>query len=73
MDLDAVWVVSRVGRGMGVLDDGVIVEGEGEVLGVNLGCPIVTNGDSLAQLLESDALFPSYFEGDLYNCGVAKI
>jgi len=37
-------VVSRVGRGMGVLDGVMIVEREGTVLGVNLRCPIVTNG-----------------------------
>jgi len=30
---------------MGVLDGVVIVKGEGAVLGVNLGHPIVTNGD----------------------------
>jgi len=35
-------VVSRVGRGMGVLYRVVIVEGEGAVLGVNVGHPIVT-------------------------------
>ena len=44
-------VVSGVGRGMGVLDRDefirwvAIVEGGGAVLGVNLGRPIVTNGD----------------------------
>ena len=37
-------VVRGVGRGMGVLDGVVIVEGEGAVLGVNLGHPTVTNG-----------------------------
>jgi len=31
---------------MGVLDKVVIVEGEGAVLGVNLGRPTVTNGDN---------------------------
>jgi len=36
-------VVSGVGRAMGVLDGVVIVEGEGSVLGVNVGRPIVTN------------------------------
>jgi len=41
-------MVSGVGRGMGVLDGVVIVEGEGTVLGVNLGRPIVTNGDVVA-------------------------
>jgi len=33
----------------------VIVEGEGAVLGVNLGRPIVTNGDLVTRL------FPNYF------------
>ena len=39
IDPDAVWG----GRGMGVLDGVVIVEGEGAVLGVNVGHSIVTN------------------------------
>ena len=38
-------VVRGLGRGMGVLDGVVIIEGEGAVLGMNLGRPIVTNGD----------------------------
>jgi len=38
-------VVSGVGRRIGVLDAVEIVEGEGAVLGVNMGHPIVTNGD----------------------------
>jgi len=38
-------MVSGVGRMMGVLNGVVIVEGEGTVLGVNLGRPTVTNGD----------------------------
>jgi len=38
-------MVSGVSRMMGVLDRVVIVEVEGTVLGVNLGCPTVTNGD----------------------------
>jgi len=37
--------VSGVTQMMGVLDGVVIVEGEGAVLGVNLGRPTVTNGD----------------------------
>jgi len=36
----------------------MIVEGEGTVLGVNLGRPVVTSGDG-------DALFPNYFGEDL--------
>jgi len=43
----------------------VIVEEEGAVLGVNLRRPIVTNGDFVAQLCESDALFLNYFGEDL--------
>ena len=38
-------MVSGVGKGMGVLDGVEIVEGVGAVFGVNLGHPIVTNGD----------------------------
>ena len=41
-------MVSRVSRGMGVLDGVVIVEGEGAVFGMNLGHPIVTNGAFVA-------------------------
>jgi len=41
-------MVSVVGRGMCVLDGVVFVEGEGSVLGVNLGRSIVTNGDVVA-------------------------
>jgi len=41
-------IVSGVGRGMDVLDGMVIVEGEGAVLGMNLGRPIITNGDFVA-------------------------
>jgi len=42
----------------------VIVEGEGAVLGVNLGHPIVKN---IAYLCKSDSLFPNYFGGKLVN------
>ena len=41
-------MVSGVSRGMDVLDGVMIVKGEGAVLGVNLGCPIVTSGDFVA-------------------------
>jgi len=41
-------VVSGVGPGIGVLDGVEIVEGEGAVLGVNVGHPIVINGDFVA-------------------------
>ena len=37
-------VVSGVGRWMGVLEEMVIVEGEGAVLWMNLGRPIVISG-----------------------------
>jgi len=53
-------VVSRVGQGMGVLDGAVIIGGEGAILGVNLGHPIVTNGDFVTWL------FPNYFGQDLF-------
>jgi len=43
-------MVSGVGRGMGALDGVVTVEGEGAVLAVNFGCPIVTG---FVQTLES--------------------
>ena len=46
-------LISWVGRGMGVLDGVMIVEEDkGPVLDVNVGHPIVTNGDG-------DALFPN--------------
>jgi len=48
-------MVSGVDQGMGVLDRVVIVEWERAVLGVNLGRPIVTNGDFAMRL------FPNYF------------
>jgi len=41
-------VVSGVSQEMGVLGGVVIVEGEGAVFGVNVGHPIVTNGDVVA-------------------------
>jgi len=45
LDLDAVWGGEWVGRGMDVLDRVEIVEGEGTILGVNVGHPTITNGD----------------------------
>jgi len=45
---------------MGVLDGVVIVEREWAVLGVNLGHPIVTNGDFVTRL------FQNYFGQDLF-------
>jgi len=58
-------MVSGVSRGMGELDGVVIIEGEWAVLGVNLGHPIITNGVFVAQLCDSDVLFPNYFGEDL--------
>ena len=58
-------LVSGIGQGIGVLDGAVIVEGEGTVLRVNFGRPIVTNQEFVAQLDESDELFPNYFGEDL--------
>jgi len=42
----------------------VIVKGKA-VLRVNTGRLIVTNGDFVAYLCKSDALFPNYFGEDL--------
>jgi len=55
------WVVSGVGRGMGVLDGGSDCQREGAVLEVNLGHPIVTNGDGVA-------LFPNYLGRTWSHC-----
>ena len=43
----------------------VIVEVEGAVVGVNLGRPILTNGDFVAYLCKSDVLFTNDFGSDL--------
>jgi len=56
-------MMSGVSRRMGVLDGVMIIEGEGAVLGVNLGHPIVTNGDFAMWL------FPNYFGQDLFCYG----
>ena len=48
MDPGTVWDVSGVGRGWMYYMGVVIVLGKGAVLGVNLGRPIVTNGDFVA-------------------------
>jgi len=54
-------VVSGVGRGMGVLDEGGDGRRRRGSFGVNLERAIVvTNGDG-------DALFPNYFREDLLN------
>jgi len=54
------------GIGIGVLH-GVVIVKEGAVLGVNFGHAIVTNGDFVVYLCESDALFPNYFGKDLFS------
>jgi len=46
-------MVSGVSRGMRVLDEVVIVEGEGTVLGLNLERPIATNGDFATRLFQN--------------------
>ena len=55
MDPDAVWDDEWGRSRMDVLDGVVIVKGEGAVLGLNLGRPIVTNGDFATRL------FANYF------------
>jgi len=47
-DLDTVWVLSGVSRGMGVLDGAGDCPRDGAILGVNLGHPIVTTRDFVA-------------------------
>jgi len=56
-------VVSGIGRGMGVLDGVVIVEGEGAVLVVNLGRHIVTNGDFVEYVRERRAFLKLLWGG----------
>jgi len=48
LDLDAVWDGEWVGRGMGVLDGGRDRRMGSGSFGVNVGHPIVTNGDFVA-------------------------
>jgi len=50
-------VVSEVNGGMGVLDGGWDRRRAKADFGINVGCPIVTNGDFVA--CESNALFPN--------------
>ena len=67
MDPDTVWDGEwgrSTGRVMGVLDGVVIIEGERAVLGLNLGRPIVTNGDFATRL------FPYYFCHYLFHAVV---
>ena len=58
-------VVSGVGQGMDVLDMGGDRRRRRGSFEVNLGSPIVTNGEFVAQLCASDALFPNYSQQDL--------
>jgi len=60
VDPDAIGIVSGVGRGMGVLAGGRNRWREKAVLGVNLGCSIVTNGNFATRL------FTNYFGQDLF-------
>ena len=50
MDLDAVWGGEWGRSTNGLLDGVAIVEIKGTVLGVNVGHPIVTNRDFVAQV-----------------------
>ena len=52
-------MVSGVGRGMGVLDEGGYRQMGRDSFGVESGRPIVTNGDFVTRL------FPNYFGLDL--------
>ena len=60
LDPDAVWAGEWGRSRMGVLNEGGDCRREGPVLEMNLGCPIVTNGDG-------DALFPNYLAEDLFT------
>jgi len=42
-----------------ILDRGGYCRSKGGSFGVNLECPIATNGDFVAKLCESDAFFPN--------------
>jgi len=56
-------VMSGVGRRVGdVLDGLMIAEGKGQFCGVNVGRH---TGNFVAQLCESDALFPHFFREDV--------
>jgi len=60
MDPDTIWDGEWGRSRMGVLDGVVIIEGEGAGFGLNLGHPILTNGDFAMRL------FPNYFGQDLF-------
>jgi len=53
--------MNGIGLGMGVLHWDGDRRSRSSSFGVNLGRPIVTNGDFVAQLCKNDALFPNYF------------
>jgi len=61
MDPDAIWYGEWDQSRDGFIRWGGDCRKEGAVLGVNLGCPIVTDGDFATQL------FPNYFEQDLLS------
>jgi len=64
-------MVSGVGRGMGIRWGSGRRRGRGSFR-VKLGRPIATNGDFVAWICESDALFPNDFGEDvLYTTTVA--
>jgi len=52
---------------MGALDTGGDRQRGRGSSGENVGCPIVTNGEFVAKWCESDALFPNYFDEDLFS------
>jgi len=66
VDPDAVWDGAWIRSRNGVLDEGRDRRRGRAVLGVNFERPIVINGDFVAQLCESDALFPIDFGEDLF-------
>ena len=68
-------VVSGVSQGIDVLDGVMIVDGEGAVLRVNVGCPIVTSG--ILCMRGSDVLFLWLWRGLVsiaveFHCSVCQ-
>ena len=61
-------MVSGVGRGMGVLDEGRDRRREGAVLGVNLGHPCIVINEDFAT-----RLFPNYFGQDSFSINLLVI
>jgi len=66
-------MVSGVGQGICALDGGGDRRRKGAVLGVNFGHPIVTNGEFVALLCESDALFSNYSEDLLLQLCMTRL